>query len=185
MKRDLLDLAVAEAAHEARQRRRPFSEPRIVDDHVVADEPDDQRRGVGEVRRAGGGERGDRPLDEGMLRRVQLGGTKARGEPSDELLRIPAHAGTRLSAMIRRSSRSPVRDASASAAVARAVPMAVSASTAAPLKARAFFRPKNRLRRMMVVTAATARSSRSWRTASSVSSTVWWSWPNGSLSLRM
>src|SRR6185436_10280595 len=185
MERDLLDLAIPQPANEARERGRPLAEPRVVDDDVVADEPDDERGGVGEVRRARGSERGDGALHQRMLRRVELGGPEPRGQPSNELLRVPAHAGAPFSRMMRRSSRSPVRPASASAAVARVVPMATSASTAAPLKARAFFRAKNLLRRMMVATAATARSSRSCRTASSVSSTVWWSPPNGSLSLRM
>ena len=94
MERDLLDLA-----GRARPRTKPVSdaeplaEPRVVDDHVVADEADDERGRVGQVRRAGGGERLNRSQHQRVLRCVKLGGAEARGEPANELVGVPAHAG--------------------------------------------------------------------------------------------
>ena len=110
LKGDLLDLAVAQVAHEAGQRRRALPEPHVVDDDVVSDEADDQRSARPSAAAC-------RPLrarvtlrcTSGCCRRVQLRRAECRRQTADEILRVSAHAAPRASrqrssAVDRRSS---------------------------------------------------------------------------------
>ena len=125
---DLLDLAVAQIAREADQRRRPARQPRAVDDHLVADEADDDRwraSAARSLRRAG--ERVDAALHQRMrAASSSSGAAHRRGEPPDELFGLSAAPSVSFApappAAIPSAARRPSGPRASSAALALAVP---------------------------------------------------------------